>query len=104
MRCAASGAVCAAGPGEEVVAGTLLDIVSALRNRYLETTFAQCQAAQGVLLARVWLGTDEQGRCEVDCIDSFPPYRQVIADPGMAVHAGVHQRGRAHVATAVHRL
>lgn len=74
--------LCRGDPGDEVIAGALLDIVWALRNRYLETTFGQCQAAQGVLLARVWLDTDEQGRCEVECIDSFPPYRQVIADPG----------------------
>ena len=67
---------------EAEVTGTLLDIVWALRNRYLEATFGQCQGAKGVLLARVWVCTDEQGRCEVDCIDAFPPYRQVIADPG----------------------
>ena len=36
----------------------------------------------GVLLARVWLGRDENGRCVVDCIDSHPPFRRVIAAPG----------------------
>jgi len=68
--------------GRAGVAGTLLEIVWALRNRYLETTYGQCPKARGVLLARIWLGTDEKGRCVVECIDAFPPYRQVIATPG----------------------
>jgi hypothetical protein len=68
--------------GKAGAAGALLEIVWALRNRYLETTYGQCPKARGVLLARVWLGTDDKDRCAVDCIDGYPPYRQVITTPG----------------------
>jgi hypothetical protein len=74
--------LCRTGFGEEGAGGTLLEIVSALRNRYLEATYGQCRRPQGVLLARVWLGRDENGRCVVDCIDSHPPFRRVITAPG----------------------
>jgi hypothetical protein len=74
--------LCRTGFGADGAAGTLLEIVSALRNRYLEATYGQCRPSQGVLLARVWLGRDENGRCVVDCIDSHPPFRRVITAPG----------------------
>ena len=70
------------GFGEAGAAGALLEIVSALRNRYLETTYGECGSPRGVLLARVWLRFDENGRCAVDCIDSYPPFRRVITAPG----------------------
>ena len=74
--------LCRTGLGDEGAAGALLEIVSTLRNRYLEATYGQCRRPQGVLLARAWLGRDENGRCVVDCIDSYPPFRRVIAPPG----------------------
>jgi hypothetical protein len=74
--------LCRTGLGDEGVAGTLLEIVSALRNRYLEVTYGQCRRPEGVLLARIWLGRDENGRCVVDCVDSHPPFRRVITAPG----------------------
>ena len=74
--------LCRDGFGEAGVTGTLMEIVYALRNRYLETTYGECRSPDGVLLARVWLCFDENGRCAVDCIDSSPPFRRVIMTPG----------------------
>lgn len=70
------------GLGEPGASGALLEIVSARRNRYLETTYGECTRPKGVLLARVWLCSDEDGRCAVECIDSHPPFRRVIRPPG----------------------
>lgn len=70
------------GFGETGAAGALLEIVCALRNQYLETTYGQCRCPDGVLLARVWLYYDEHGRCAVDCIDASPPFRRIITAPG----------------------
>ena len=74
--------LCRDGFGEWEVIGTLLEIVWALRTRYLETTYGECRPPKGVLLARVWLCLDENGRCAVDCIDSYPPYRRIVTTPG----------------------
>jgi hypothetical protein len=76
--------LCGHGLGEEESAASaaLIEIVSALRARYLEATFGQCHRPQGVLLARVWLGADDKGRCVVDCVDANPPFRRVLAAPG----------------------
>jgi hypothetical protein len=74
--------LCRTGLGKDGGAGQLLEIISALRNRYLEATYGQCRRPPGVLLARVWLGRDENGRCVVDCIDSQPPFRRVITASG----------------------
>jgi len=73
--------LCRDGLGEAGASGALLEIVYALRQRYLETTYGECQCPKGVLLARIWL-RDDKGRCTVDCIDASPPYRRVIAAPG----------------------
>ena len=74
--------LCRNGLGKLGASGALLEIVSARRNRYLETTYGECACPKGVLLARVWLSSDEDGRCAVECIDSHPPFRRVIRPSG----------------------
>ena len=74
--------LCRDGFRDEGAGGTLFEIVWALRNRYLETTYGECRPPKGVQLARVRLDLDENGRCTVNCIDSHPPFRRVITAPG----------------------
>lgn len=66
----------------------LIEIVSALRACYLEATFGECHRSPGVLLARVWLGRDDKGRCVVDCVDANPPFRRVLTAPGWPPRPG----------------
>jgi hypothetical protein len=80
--CCVRGRLCREGFGSAEVTDVLLEIVWALRNGYLESTYGQCRPTDGVLLARVWLRVDDTGRCAVDCIDSFPPFRRVISASG----------------------
>jgi hypothetical protein len=70
------------GADEQATSAALIEIVAALRGRYLEATFGQCPHPPGVLLARVWLGEDDKGRCVVDCVDANPPFRRVLTAPG----------------------
>ena len=76
--------LCRHGLGDDDAATStaLIEIVCALRGRYLEATFGQCCRPRGVLLARVWLGEDDKGRCVADCIDANPPFRRVLTAPG----------------------
>jgi hypothetical protein len=80
--CCIRDGLCRDGFGEAGAAGALVEIVYALRSRYLETTYGQCQCPAGVLLARVWLREDDQSRCTVECIDAYPPFRRGITAPG----------------------
>jgi len=79
--CCIRRSLCRDGLGEAGASGVLLEIVYALRQRYLETTYGECRCPEGVLLARVWL-RDDKGACTVDCVDALPPYRRVITPPG----------------------
>ena len=56
MRCAASGAACAAmASGRRGPAAPSWRSCLRCGNRYLETTYGECQCPKGVLLARIWL-------------------------------------------------
>lgn len=78
------------GLGEDgsATSAALIEIVSALRSRYLEATFGQCRRPPGVLLARAWLGEDDKGRCVVDCVDANPPFRRVLTAAGWPERPG----------------
>jgi hypothetical protein len=74
--------LCADGLGEAGASGALLEIVYALRGRYIAATYGECHRPDGVLLARVWLRDDGEGHCAVDCVDASPPFRRDLASPG----------------------
>ncbi|MGY1636826.1 hypothetical protein ACI78V_09250 [Geodermatophilus sp. SYSU D00742] len=72
----------ARGIGDASPVTVLAQLVRELRNHHLTTTFAACDTASGVRLARVWASRSDDGTCAVDCVDARPPFRHVLTAPG----------------------
>jgi hypothetical protein len=73
--------LCRDGLGEAGASGALLEIVLALRARYLQDSYGQCRCPEGVRLGRVWL-RDDDGNCAVECVDATTPFRRELTAPG----------------------